>query len=281
MTKITKHIGSVIESAPNSIIVKIEGDKTLENNKDTLQIGKYLQIEEGNDNYIICAIQNLKIADDKYLVTTQPIGVIEDRTDKKTFIQGSPSLPSPTEKAFVIEPNILTSIFDKGDTYSFELGQIIQNKNIALKIDGNNFFSKHIAIVGSTGSGKSWTVARILQDIVGINKAKNINKAEQKNSHIIIFDIHSEYKSAFTIDETEKFGLNVLDVDNISLPYWLMNSEELEALFIESNEQNSHNQVSQFKKAVILNKERHNEHLQKITYDTPVYFDIIYTIRII
>lgn len=53
-----------------------------------------------------------------------------------------------------------------------------------------------------------------------------------------------------------------------------MNSEELEALFIESNEQNSHNQISQFKQAVILNKERHNSKLGSITYDTPVYFNI-------
>jgi hypothetical protein len=53
-----------------------------------------------------------------------------------------------------------------------------------------------------------------------------------------------------------------------------MNSEELESLFIESNEQNSHNQVSQFKKAVILNKEKHNPSLTKLNYDTPVYFSI-------
>src|SRR5699024_5472147 len=52
-------------------------------------------------------------------------------------------------------------------------------------------------------------------------------------------------------------------------------SEELESLFIESNEKNSHNQISQFKKAVTLNKEKYNSDLKgKITYDTPVYFNI-------
>ncbi len=58
------------------------------------------------------------------------------------------------------------------------------------------------------------------------------------------------------------------------LPYWLMNSEELESMFIESNEENSHNQVSQFKQAVILNKEKHNPVITEMTYDTPVYFSI-------
>jgi hypothetical protein len=53
-----------------------------------------------------------------------------------------------------------------------------------------------------------------------------------------------------------------------------MNSEELEEIFIESRENNSHNQVSQFKVAVTLNKKKHNSTLTKVNYDTPVYFSI-------
>lgn len=269
-TKLNK-IGCVIESAPNSILIKIDDDKAFEENKNDIQIGKYLQIKEGNHNFVICVIQNIKINEsENYIINTQPIGLyVEDK-----FLQGSSSLPSPTEIAYIIDKYIMKKIFDKDSDYSFELGTLIQNKEIKLHINGNSFFSKHIAIVGSTGSGKSCTVAKILQDVVGISHKKNVYKDEQKNSHIIIFDIHSEYKSAFSIEEKENFNLNVLDVDKLKLPYWLMNSEELEALFIESNEQNSHNQVSQFKKAVILNKERHNPTLEKITYDTPVYFSI-------
>ncbi|GAL06346.1 bipolar DNA helicase HerA [Photobacterium aphoticum] len=53
-----------------------------------------------------------------------------------------------------------------------------------------------------------------------------------------------------------------------------MNSEELESMFIESNESNSHNQIAIFKKAVILNKEKYNPALSDVTYDTPCYFSI-------
>ena len=109
---------------------------------------------------------------------------------------------------------------------------------------------------------------------MGIQEAGNVNIMQQKNAHIIIFDIHSEYKSAFTLAEEQKFSLNYLDVEKLKLPYWLMNSEELESIFIESNESNSHNQISQFRRAVILNKEKYNPSLSKITYDTPVYFSI-------
>ena len=142
-----------------------------------------------------------------------------------------------------------------------------------MHINGDKFFSKHIAVVGSTGSGKSCTVTKILQDAVGISNGKNTNKSQIKNTHVILFDIHSEYESAFRLEDTESFSLNVLNVETLSLPYWLMNSEELESIFIESNEQNSHNQVSQFKKAVILNKEKHNPN-KKVNYDSPVYFSI-------
>ncbi len=266
-----KKIGSVIESTTNTIIIRIDDDASFEANKAEIQIGKYLQVKEGNHNYVICVIQNIKTNEnDKYIINTQPIGLFSD----DVFKQGSSSLPSPTELAYIIDKSVMNTIFSKDSDYSFGFGKLIQNQSINLHINGDRFFSKHIAVVGSTGSGKSCTVAKIIQDVVGINNKKNVNKEQQKNSHIILFDIHSEYQSAFSIDSEEKFNLNVLDIDKLKLPYWLMNSEELESLFIESNEQNSHNQVSQFKKAVILNKEKHNPTLKKITYDTPIYFSI-------
>ena len=117
-------------------------------------------------------------------------------------------------------------------------------------------------------------MARILHDVVGIAAQKNDNLGKQNNSHIVIFDIHDEYSAAFALSEAQSFTLNRLGIDTLCLPYWLMNSEELESMFIESNEENSHNQVSQFKQAVILNKERHNPTIKEMTYDTPVYFSI-------
>jgi uncharacterized protein len=273
----TKEIGTVLESSPNNIQVGIKDDKIFEENKKELQIGKYVEISDGNLNKVISLIQNIKstIANDsggslKFILSTQPVGYIEDGK----FTRGASLIPSPTEPVSVIEQSSLDLIFSSNKDFNFPFGKLVQNK-IEFKIDANKFFSKHIALVGSTGSGKSCTVAKILQDVVGISKSKNTNIGQQKNSHIIIFDIHSEYKAAFDLKSDEKFTLNILDVDSLKLPYWLMNSAELESLFIEGNENNHHNQVSQFKKAVILNKEKHNPSLKdKVNYDTPVYFDI-------
>ncbi len=273
----TQEIGRVLESSPNSITIEVKDEKIFEIYKKEFQIGKYLEISEGNLNKVIAIIQNIKSnsvengSDLKFLIQTQPIGYIEN----DIFHRGSAVIPSPTEPVFIIDSENIDLIFNSNKEFSFPFGKLVQNKNIDLKIDANRLFGKHIALVGSTGSGKSCTVAKILQDAVGISRKKNQNIAQQKNAHIIIFDIHSEYKSAFDLENEEKFNLNVLDAETLILPYWLMNSEELEALFIEGNENNHHNQVSQFKRAVILNKERHNPSLtDKVNYDTPVYFSI-------
>lgn len=221
-------------------------------NKANLKIGKHLKISVGNHDYLIASIKNIRAVNDgdkeKYFLSTEPVGTICD----DVFTPGSSMLPSPTENVYIADNEALKKIFLANEKYSFKLGQLIQDKTVSLYLDGNNFFSKHIGIVGSTGSGKSCTVAKILQEAVGIEAKENKNNGNTKNSHIIIFDIHSEYKSAFTIDEKQNFSLNYLDVEKLKLPYWLMNCEELESLFIESNESNSHNQVSQFRKAVII-----------------------------
>ena len=276
-------IGTVLESSISYIAIEIKDKKVFETNKDFLQIGKYLKVQIGNNHCLVVIIYNIKSnqshnGDDiilSFIVQAQPIGLISE--DK--FERGSLMLPVPTEHVYLMDDDTLALLYSSNESYSFELGKLVQNKATKLYIDGNKFFSKHIAIVGSTGAGKSCAVAKILQDVVGISDAKNKHIENKKNAHVIIFDIHSEYRSAFSVATEEKFTLNMLDVDNLILPYWLMNSEELESIFIESNEANSHNQVSQFKKAVVLNKEKHNPKLERVTYDTPVYFDIqeVYT----
>ncbi|MEW6003426.1 MAG: ATP-binding protein [Nitrospirota bacterium] len=273
-------IGQVISSSPNSILVEISNLSVFEECKTNLQIGCYLKIAQGNNDYTVAVIKNLAgnhttDKEDKiewqFSIECQAIGTL---IGDKTFERGSLLLPVPTEPVYIADKETLDKLFISDDKFNFPFGYLSMNKDIVLKINGDSFFSKHIAVVGSTGSGKSCTVAKILHDVVGIDSLKNINIGKQNNSHIVIFDIHDEYKAAFSLLEDQSFTLNILDIDTLRLPYWLMNSEELESMFIESNEANSHNQVSQFKQAVILNKEKHNPTIKEMTYDTPVYFSI-------
>lgn len=272
-------IGYVLSSSPTSIMVRIDSLVEFEAHKTHLQVGRYLMISEGNTDFVITVIKNVRganIVEDAKLKWTfeiecQPLGTL---IDGKTFSRGSTLLPVPTEPVYATDNTVLDMIFAPGARFNHPLAPLSMNKEINLMVDGDGFFGKHSAIVGSTGAGKSCTVARLLQDVVGIADAKNKHLNVQKNSHVVIFDYHAEYEAAFALHKDEAFTLNVLDVESLALPYWLMNAEELESLFIESNESNSHNQVSQFKHAVIANKERHNPSVANMTYDCPVYFSI-------
>lgn len=273
-------IGQVLLCAPNEITVAIESLKIFEEHKSNLQVGRYLQIAQGNNDYTMAVIRNVRgnTSTDtagaiqwQFIVSCQAVGNL---TAGNLFERGTVLLPVPTEPAYIPDQKTLDTLFAESADYDFPFGQLTVNKSVTLKISGDRFFSKHIAVVGSTGSGKSCAVARILHDVVGISKKKNSNAGKQKNAHIVIFDVHDEYSAAFTLDKAESFTLNPLGIDSLHLPYWLMNSEELESIFIESNEQNSHNQVSQFKHAVILNKEKHNPGLAEVTYDSPVFFSL-------
>ena len=132
-----------------------------------------------------------------------------------------------------------------------------------MPVDGNRFFNKHIAVVGSTGAGKSHAISRIVQSAIS---AKD-GEYTLNNSHVVIFDIHSEYKTAFP-------SANFLDIGNLDLPYWLLNSDELEEILLDTGERDNYNQSSVFRNLVTENKRKHNPTAVSVFYDSPLKFDI-------
>jgi len=269
----------VISFEPHLVQIEIiDFEKWKEENSDSnIKIGSFLKIEDGNDKNILVLVKSFKMKQKheeestvseqndfigSFIINTQPIGQLENDGDGVKFIKGIKNISIPPSGVSLATDEEITNIFSIEESLRLIFAEHLINSDIKIEIDGDKFFSKHIAVVGSTGSGKSCTVAKIIQE------AKKIENSSINNSHILIFDIHGEYKKAFP----ESNYLSIED-NSLKLPYWLMNAEELEDMFIESNESNSHNQVSQFKYAVTENKKRHNSKLQ-ITYDSPVYFSI-------
>ena len=178
----TEIIGQVYSSELNSIIVRIDDLKKIEKVKDLLGIGSLLSIKNGNFDNVIAIVQNVKMVDLTDSVTCkldlycQPIGCLSD----DIFERGVKKIPMPCEPAFFINNELLKNIFEKNEEYSFVVGSLVQNPEIKAMINGDNFFSKHVAVVGSTGSGKSCVVSKLLQQAVGIDNSVNKNKEQQK-----------------------------------------------------------------------------------------------------
>lgn len=280
----------VISFDPGMIQFEIvDLDAWLQNDEDdTLQIGSFIKINDGNGRSIVALLQSFKIMDrnipnydnsslvipvatakPSIIINAQPIGQLEEKDGKQVFVNGIKNISIPPQGAELATTEDLRTIFSKSiNANNFAFGKHYQDTDVDVQIDGNKFFSKHIAVLGSTGSGKSCTVATILQTVKSVT-----NEASYKNnSHVIIFDVHGEYQSAFP----DSNYLSVLATDKdryLSIPYWLLSSQELESLFIENSELNAYNQISQFKTAVIENKKKWNKG-KIVSYDTPVYFSL-------
>lgn len=278
MSNTLTDLAKVIFVGPYSIEIEITSTSRYEQLDEKLQIGSYVQISDGpgTDSKLIAVVRSFRIQDPvssesttaedpRFVVTLQPLGRIHDGV----FKRGSLQIAIPPKLVEIAAPNLLKDIYASGgNTHTITFSKLVQNPTIPVDVDGDRFFGKHIGIVGSTGAGKSGAVAAILQQAIKPSKDQK-QAGILNNSHIIIFDLHGEYRSAFPLARN-------LGVRDLKLPYWLMNSEELEELFIESQDQNAYNQVSQFRMAVIENKRQHNASIQPedISYDSPVYFSL-------
>ncbi len=161
----------------------------------------------------------------------------------------------------------------KGKTeHSLEIGRYTIDENATAYLDGNKFFQRHASLLGSTGSGKSWSVASILEQA-----------AELPSANLIVFDLHGEYgelsyASHLRVPGPEELGRS--DDSLLFLPYWLLNSEELQAMFVDRSEFSAHNQVTVFQDTVVAEKKKRLEEsgktevLEAFTLDSPVPFSI-------
>lgn len=281
----TKAKAEVISVFPNKVRIAVGDIESFKIADELLAVGSYLKIFDHNDCSIIAIIENFSIEmkdpgengkrDKVYIIEAVPLGFINS---DGVFVRGGNNIAIPPKTVEPAKKEDIQKIYDDIEEKNrFCFSKLAQDTSITVPVDGNKFFNKHIAIVGSTGSGKSCSLAKILQEAIS---AKDAGYTGLNNSHIVIFDIHSEYKTAFPDKES-----NNIEVTNLVLPYWLLNSEELEDLFIESNEEQSHNQVAILKKAITENKQKNftgdEVAKSKIHYDSPVFFDIAEVMQVI
>ena len=242
--------------------------KEVDEQTEELSVGSYLEISDNSNCKLIAVIESYSIevgeneGDKSYIIEAQPLGILEGNE----FSRGGDTFTIPPTdvrpaKAEDIEKIYETQIEPKN---KFCFSTLSQDDTIDVPVNGDKFFNKHFAIIGATGSGKSHTVAKIIQRATSKKKSdfEGLN-----NSHVVIFDIHGEYKSAFPES-------NFISVQDLKLPYWLLNSEELEELFLESGDHNNYNQASILRSVITENKKKYNEEIDKIFYDSPLRFDI-------
>lgn len=153
------------------------------------------------------------------------------------FNPGITILPTLDAPAEIGAPDILKVIFESpprrnrpedydGDDFDYDLqiGAPTGQATARVHASYNDLFSRPFAIVGNTGSGKSFTVASVVQ------KAMNALKSEKKEPHIFVLDINGEYGRAFPPElSTMQRAADRIYVngEEFGIPVWFLNAEEI------------------------------------------------------
>lgn len=205
-----------------------------------------------------------------------------DGTESNVFRRTLESVPEIDANCFALEGDNLTGFMRilsrvGNEAASLTLGKYTLDDQATAYLNGNRFFQRHAFICGSTGSGKSWTTAKIIEQMANLETA-----------NAIVFDLHGEYeplnqagikhfKVAGPADIEAKRTLN----DGvIYLPYWLLSYEALVSMFVERSDQNAPNQSMIMSREVNAAKKKyltdggHTDVLDNFTIDSPVPFDI-------
>ncbi|WP_417550423.1 ATP-binding protein [Methylophaga sp.] len=207
-----------------------------------------------------------------------------DGEKKNTFKRGADSFPQIDRQCYVIDSANLQRFMgilgaDYPENERLKLGTFVADRSAEAIISGDKFFQRHAAILGSTGSGKSYAVALILE-----------RASKLKHPNIIVFDMHGEYAP---LANTEKGGFATRfrvagpgDLkedpadDALFLPYWLLNRDEMLSMILDRSDQNAPNQASRFTlhvramKQKTLESEKKDSVLKTFTVDSPVPYSI-------
>lgn len=210
-----------------------------------------------------------------------------DGTKRNLFRRTLESVPEIDANCFALEGDQLTSFMRvishaEADGNSLTIGKYTLDENAVAYLNGNKFFQRHAFIGGSTGAGKSWATARIIEQV-----------AELKNSNAIIFDLHGEYTplKGNGISHYKVAGPADIDAKRtladgiIYLPYWLLSYEALVSLFVDRSDQNAPNQSMIMAREVNAAKTKYlteggyQDILDNFTVDSPVPFDLSFLLQ--
>lgn len=287
-------IGQVVYVDTNQVLVEVENDESI----NLLNVGSIVSIQTTRTyeftiglidkvkrkvNELLTEDENeIKLSSDLVQVSLIGTYLTVDGDVKNRFKRGIDTFPQITHACHMINGenlklfmNIISNEINVDKQLS--IGNFTMDKGATAILDGDKFFQRHAAILGSTGSGKSWCVANLLEQASRLN-----------NPNIIVFDIHGEYTPL--CEQENGYGQSYKiagpgDLEDesenlIFLPYWLLNRDEMLSMILDRSDSNAPNQASRFtlhirnlKEAKLRELNKENV-LRTFTVDSPIPFDI-------
>lgn len=190
------------------------------------------------------------------------------------FKRGISQYPTIGDEVHLVTEQDLARIYGRPDSPNFiRIGSLASAESIPALVDINRLVTRHSAIVGSTGVGKSTTVANILLSLS--------DPKLYPSTRIIILDLHGEYYSAM-FDRAEVFRVNADESKGekpLHIPYWALSFDELLHVtpFRDLNDSDKAalvNKIQELKRTSLTKKKYEGTTSDTMTVDSPIPFSI-------
>jgi hypothetical protein len=258
------------EHASELPIIKVGNEEILAGH-----IGSYVVIRQANIGVLALVFKIWEkdrynsdgVRKSERFISLIPVGEIQENG---LFVRGVRHYPTPGAKVYAVGLDEINAIFSKFRDYQFFIGQLSNHKDYHLSLDPRALFGRHFAILGQSGSGKSWTVTSLIQNTI----------RAMPRTHLIMLDLHGEYcwkdengvvQSAFAENQ-----VNYIDAMEMEMPYWMMTYAELVDLFIDRDDKGATIQMSYMREILqqLKRKEGKRIGLPTVSIDTPIYFSL-------
>lgn len=286
-------IGEVRSVETSRITVRVTDGQRLQK----ARVGRLVAIQSMGDEWLIGIIERVwrhpvelptlaeaEIPEAQAVIQQEENGVAislvgtyraRDGQKRDTFSRAVFALPEINRPVFPIEEKSLEefmgilSASSKAEAAApLKVGTYTLDGKATAYIDGDKLFQRHAALLGSTGSGKSFTVASILEQ-----------SAQLPYTNMIVLDLHGEYSSMKFASHYRIAGIGDLKDARegaIFLPFWLLTYDEMQSVFVDRSGDNAPNQALALMDSVIEMKRGAIEVLKRVdlldgfTVDTPV-----------
>ncbi len=259
-------IGQVLEIAGSGSRVVMDAGKLLElqGHADQSiamsgQVGSQVKMKVG-PSWLVANVRTLRAGDEHGTVIANVdfLGEGSQRSDGalSSFRRGVTRYPIPGAAILPVTTEDMRAIFAADDSPHVEIGTVYPTEDIRGTLYVDPMLSKHFAILGSTGTGKSTSVALILHRISQLSP----------EGHIVMIDPHGEYSAAF------KSCGELFNVDNLQLPYWLLNFEEHCEVLLTTDGAERQRDADILAKCLLAarTKSTQSQQFGKVTVDSPI-----------
>jgi hypothetical protein len=259
-------IGQVMEIAGSGSRVVMDTARLVElqGNADTSvamsgQVGSQVKMQVAG-NWLVANVRTLRAGDEPGTVIANVDFLGEGSQGAGGalghFRRGVTRYPIPGATVLPVDTNDMRAIFAASEEAHVEIGTVYPTDDIRGTLYVDAMLSKHFAILGSTGTGKSTSVALILHRISQLSP----------EGHIVMIDPHGEYSAAF------KSCGELFNVDNLQLPYWLLNFEEHCEVLLTTDGAERQRDADILAKVLLAarTKSRQSEQYGKVTVDSPI-----------